>query len=101
MADRLSMDSSAALAAGMSYGQWKVLHPHTDYEEPGHKRKRKPKRVAPMIKCEVCGAMFESHYGRKYCSEACTYQKKLEYLAKKYLRRKERKKLEQQDQEGA
>ena len=99
MADRLSMDSSAALAAGMSYGQWKVLHPHTEYEEHGHKHRRK--RVAPMIKCEVCGVIFESHYGRQYCSEACSYQKLLERYAEKYRRNKERKKAEQQNHEGA
>lgn len=105
MADRLSMDSSAALAAGMSYGQYKVLHPHTDCEAPKPKRKRKRKRKlrrdAPMIKCEVCGLIFESHHGRKYCSEACSYQKLLERYAEKYRRNKERKKAEQQNHEGA
>lgn len=68
MADKLSMDSSAALAAGMSYGQWKALHPHTS--GTAHKRKKKE-----QIICAFCGKPFDVGHGRKYCSFDCYSQK--------------------------
>lgn len=93
MADRLSMDSSAALAAGMSYGQYKALHPHTEFEAPA----RKPRRVVPMIECDVCGVIFRSRHGKKCCSEECSYEKIARRAAEKYRRDVERKKMKESD----
>lgn len=72
--DRLTCDASAALKAGMSYGQWMA---------------RKPPRVlasiaatvrpvsttdpANIVYCHVCGAAIDITLTkrRKYCSDAC------------------------------
>ena len=71
MADRLSADSTAALAAGMSYGKWKALHPHTEYVAP------KIKRNVKQIPCAFCGKLFDAGRGKKYCDYDCYYQKSI------------------------
>ena len=72
--DRLTMDSIAAQRAGMSYGKWKALHPHTGEEEP-EVLKEGPKRLR---KC--CGKEIPDDRNKQalYCSEGCKYQKQLE-----------------------
>lgn len=63
--DNLSRDSTAALKAGMSYGMWKALHPHT---------KREAEQTAEDERlCQRCGKPIPkgSRKERKYCSDKC------------------------------
>lgn len=64
--DNLARDSTAALRAGMSYGMWKALHPHT---------KEKPLDVSekPVKPCHWCGNPLpeSSQPSRKYCCDKC------------------------------
>ena len=65
------MDSTAANNAGMSYGKWKILHPHTE-DENGQMVKR----------CRICGAILPSkrgcHGGHNiaFCSYECSMEGK-------------------------
>lgn len=71
--DNLTKDVLAAEKAGMSYGHWKALHPHTDADKMP--RVRYPKRAASTGYteiCPVCGRQFEVTKNRaKYCSAEC------------------------------
>ena len=73
----------AAKKAGMSYGQWKVLHPTTKVV------------VAPERPCEICGKEIPIRKGgaggqRKYtCSGACEYERHLKKVKMNYHKRKE------------
>ena len=74
--DKLSIESSKAIAAGMTYGKWKALQNEgliesTDYEEelfcdvPGI-----------VLVCKYCGEEFicpnnKGKGGRKYCTNEC------------------------------
>ena len=63
--DNTSRDAKAAKDAGMSYGQWKVLHPETAPK----KIEKKPKyqRV-----CPECGAEFSTDRAdKRYCGAEC------------------------------
>lgn len=79
--DNLTLDAMDALAAGMTYGKWKALHPHTKVaNEP---RLAKPKRAdKPSVSkvyegiCPVCGEKFTTTVkNKKYCSEDCKAKK--------------------------
>lgn len=93
--DNLTMDVLAAGRAGMSYGNWKALHPKTkrdtdpvqvivdksqDYETP------------KLVKCIVCGKEFESSRAhRTLCSEECRNVRDIQHkyaYAEKYRERK-------------
>ena len=67
--DRLTMDSIAAEKAGMSYGKWKALHPHTEVEIPEE----------PITKpCRNCGKQIPRSYkGKLYCGVDCAHQARL------------------------
>lgn len=64
--DRLSRESSAAIAAGMSYGKWKSL------QKPDIIVPKKPKKLIEKT-CQLCGATFyqSDNRIRKYCSPEC------------------------------
>ena len=77
--DRLSAESSMALAAGMSYGKWKAM--------------QNPVKIIPTPKpnemkciCELCGKEFIQYdrRARKYCSTSCknaiAYERKKERI---------------------
>ena len=63
--DRLSLEASAAIAAGMSYGKWKAM--------------QKPDEQEPIVKvegiqkhCAYCGKEFYTKNKQKiYCDELC------------------------------
>lgn len=78
--DKLTQDNSAAIAAGMSYGQWKAMQPSVPIAP------RKPEKGYTEHVCEHCGCTFV-RYDKKpvrYCGEKCKN-------AQAYLREKERK----------
>lgn len=71
--DRLTRDSIAAEQAGMSYGQYKALHPHTpDEDETPPKPKTDPGRYEFV--CETCGKVYykANRARQKYCSYSCS-----------------------------
>lgn len=63
--DRLTKDSLSASKAGMSYGKWKALHPHTEHEE---------KDDGTVRRCIVCGKKLYGHQ-RFYCGHNCSQNK--------------------------
>ena len=69
--DRLTQDSIAAQRAGMTYGKWKALHPHTEVIEVLDKDAKL---------CEICGRPILKRNGgsggqrRKYCSIECSIE---------------------------
>ena len=60
--DRLDIESSKAIAAGMSYGRWKALQPPDVIVPPV------PKQMYAMV-CQRCGRTFyqTDKRQRKYC----------------------------------
>lgn len=77
--DNLSRDSTRAIAAGMSYGQWKALHPFTKHllepEQPNGKY---------IKQCPTCSIMFGTNKSRKrFCTEDC----KIKYYNSRTLRK--------------
>ena len=54
--DRLTRDAIAAQQAGMSYGQWKAMHPHTPDEDDEGGVAIEPDSVVAI--CEFCGDRF-------------------------------------------
>lgn len=73
--DRLAADAIAAEKAGMSYGKWKVLHPHTP--DPTVKTPKVLVHIKgePITrKCLCCGNEFivaGPGACRKYCDDKC------------------------------
>ena len=82
MSDKLSQDASAALAAGMSYGYYKALHPHTEYAPA----RREP--TGKIIPCAMCGKPFGSIHNRKYCSVECSSEKNAIAVLERYHAKK-------------
>ena len=75
--DNLARDAVAATKAGMSYGQWKAQHPHTDPDKIPVVRH--PKRVpnGSLATCPVCGREFKVTKDRaKFCSVECRNRRK-------------------------
>ena len=72
--DRLTRDVLAAEAAGMSYGQYKALHPHTP-DEDEIKEPPKPKADPDKYErvCATCGKVFylRTKVHMKYCGDYC------------------------------
>ena len=65
--NNLIQDAAAALAAGMSYGQWKALHPNTAAEETHDGEMPYGWKV-----CKHCGHRFRpSKGGQRYCDSDC------------------------------
>jgi hypothetical protein len=65
--DNLAKDAAKALAADMSYGRWKALHPYTkDIEE-------EPAVPEGLPICKRCGKPFKPRTYRKqmYCEYEC------------------------------
>lgn len=82
--DNLTLDAMDAIAAGMTYGKWKALHPET--KEANESRLAKPEpqqkrqhnelpRVYEYI-CRGCGKKFTTNQKtRKYCDDRCKDRK--------------------------
>lgn len=85
--DHLTRDVLAAEKAGMSYGKYKALHPHTpdeddEQEELEERQERQERRSVSVIAgpgkkvrtCVQCGQPFAAgayHTNKRYCSDAC------------------------------
>lgn len=72
--DRLALESSAALAKNMSYGQYKAMQREAGLSGPT--KPPTPLILDPKAKfevtCTVCGKIYMARsHGRKFCSEAC------------------------------
>lgn len=68
--DRLTRDAIAAQEAGMSYGQYKALHPHTPDEDDEKEPQITP--GAEIAICEYCGEKFvKTMKTKKFCSSTC------------------------------
>ena len=90
--DRLTRDSIAAEQAGMSYGQYKALHPHTpDEDEVPPKPKTDPGRYEFI--CQCCGKAFykKGKAKQKWCSEECNREAaRLRYEARRDMKQEEK-----------
>lgn len=84
--DQLTKDSIAAQKAGMSYGQWKALHPNT-----GEAPKPVEVDIERIRTCVICGKQFVVGVGKskKYCGVECSYEAKRIRCRDAYRRRKE------------
>jgi hypothetical protein len=73
--DNLALDVMDARAAGLSYGQYKALHPRTAAaNEPrlAPPPKSQSRRNVVVVSCKTCGQLFEANQKNKaYCSPAC------------------------------
>lgn len=70
--DRLAREAAAALAEGLTYGQWKAKHPDglpdPQKPPPAPAAKKQPNTRA----CVRCGKIFvATHRNRKYCDDLC------------------------------
>lgn len=66
MADKLSQEATAALAAGMSYGKWKAMQPTV--------KPKVTKIPEGWIVCQWCGKPFKPSHAQRYCSQPCRHQ---------------------------
>lgn len=91
--DRLTRDSIAAEQAGMSYGQYKALHPHTpDEDETPPKPKPKTDAGRYEYTCTVCGKTFYTNTKKtvKYCGYDCSKEAaRLRYEARRDMKQEE------------
>lgn len=73
--DRLTRDAIAAEKAGMSYGKYKAMHPHTPDEGEEAPEPPKPKVDPDKYErvCTVCGKTFylRTKVHKKYCGDYC------------------------------
>ena len=70
--DRLTRDAIAAEKAGMSYGKYKALHPHTPEEYVDPQKEAQEKVITKA--CPICGRTFicsKQGTHKKYCSDIC------------------------------
>lgn len=63
--DQLTLDSTAALKAGMSYGKYMASR----YVPPVIEVPVQQKRL-----CRYCGKEIKGHGNRKYCDDRCMYE---------------------------
>lgn len=79
--DNLTKDVLAAQEAGMSYGQYKALHPHTkEDDEPEELVTDCDKKALVCIQCGKTFVVPRYQTNKKYCSEGCRDKA---YLARK------------------
>ena len=90
--DNLARDSSMAIAAGMSYGKWKALHPHTAEIVPEKPKATKKKKSKPVRLCRWCGKEIPetANAHRRYCCAGCAYEGKLSAANERYREKKRR-----------
>lgn len=66
--DNLAKDAAKALAAGMSYGRWKAMHPETKVDNPQDDEIPDDWKL-----CKYCGKPFKPRGSSKqlYCEAGC------------------------------
>ena len=76
--DRLTRDAIAAQKAGMTYGKYKALHPHTPEEDDEDETTAPlPVSACPeksVVTCKQCGRSFTvgpKQTNKLYCSDEC------------------------------
>lgn len=60
--DKLAQDTSKAIAAGMSYGKWKAMHPQAA---------ARPAIPDGCMLCEYCGKPFKAKHNKRFCNDLC------------------------------
>lgn len=78
--DNLTLDAMDALAAGMTYGEWKAQHPETAAaNESRLSRPAKAYQEQPKVyefTCRGCGKKFTTQSKqRRYCDDRCKQKK--------------------------
>ena len=84
--DRLSQDSTAAQAAGVSYGKYKAQQYEAAQRTPAPAPKKVPTdpRLKYDLVCHICGRQYKGASKlRKYCSDTCA---QTAYIQQKKLR---------------
>lgn len=77
--DNLSRDAKAAADAGMSYGQWKALHPCTNPDKNGDDLAG-AKVNDRLVRCKCCGKEFvKTSKNLVLCSDECRLAWKRQY----------------------
>ena len=85
--DNLSKDALAAAQAGMTYGKWKVLHPHTKPDSNAVTTKGTDAGLERFEVCVVCRTVFKpGPYHRITCSPECQKIHRREHN-RNYMRR--------------
>lgn len=78
--DNLSLDAMDAVNAGMSYGQYKAMHPRTkDANE--HRLAKNPQKAATTLEviCKHCGEKFITTNSKMvYCGANCQHEESLQ-----------------------
>ena len=72
--DRLTRDAIAAQEAGMSYGKWKALHPHTPDEDDEEDQGPAVGENCEVAICEHCGerfVKFKYQKNKRFCCVSC------------------------------
>lgn len=77
--DKLSIEATQALAAGMSYGKWKALGIQADTKQKQEKDDSEYKRI-----CYQCGKEFIRYHKKfvKFCSYECRCKAHYRYVPK-------------------
>lgn len=90
MADQLSIDSSAAIKLGMSYGKYIAMMQGKERQMPNPKPKQKPKSEPQGNRvCVVCGNAFvPKKHNQKCCCYDCSL--KMERARMREITRKKR-----------
>lgn len=85
--DNLARDAMAAVQAGMTYGKWKVLHPHTNPDANAVTGRGSDAGLEKFEVCIVCHKVFEIEgRHRLTCSAECRKAHNLE-RNRNYMRR--------------
>lgn len=92
--DRLTKDSIAAVKAGMTYGKWKALHPHTEEKVAVSDEIEAQEKEVKL--CKMCGKPFNIRVkgsggqNRLYCSRECAYEAIKERERARYHKREDK-----------
>jgi hypothetical protein len=86
--DRLAREAAAALAEGLTYGQWKAKHPEGLPDPPGKTTAPPGYKQLPTRACAYCGKIFYlTHRNRKHCCDLCRHRKATEKFNKRKAER--------------
>jgi hypothetical protein len=72
--DHLTRDAIAAQKAGMSYGKYKALHPHTPDEDDEEEQEPAVGENCEVATCEHCGkrfVKFKYQTKKRFCCTSC------------------------------